>query len=344
MASNYTGNPTATQAPAVAPTPGVAPVASIPSGTDAPTIESITQAFKVAMDYLAYVFLNILATIFVSKPTTASDVAQVYLKDASGNVRSVFDHNGYPSGRRSEYRENWDFNLVTNAIFTNQTIFGGSGYSRWNGKTISGTRNIISTQPGGASDPSSYLQIFNSTGSTSDICSIYGQYPWVKLQTYTSLVMEFETNISTPSGTTFALGLVDIANAGSTAPAAGASGAFRCQLGKRTGDTNWQAITGDGTTVAFTDLGVVATAGVWTRIRIELHGSGSPYGACARFFINDVQVGGNITTHVPSAPTITTGSVPEFGVWATAGSNNAVASVSGLYVTYNRTGLSLPAV
>lgn len=54
MASNYTGNPSAAQAPSSAPGPGVVPVISIPAGTDTRSIESITQQMKVNADGLAY--------------------------------------------------------------------------------------------------------------------------------------------------------------------------------------------------------------------------------------------------------------------------------------------------
>ena len=54
MASNYTGNPTAAQSPSSAPGPGVAPIISIPAGTDVRTIESITQEMKCLADYVAW--------------------------------------------------------------------------------------------------------------------------------------------------------------------------------------------------------------------------------------------------------------------------------------------------
>lgn len=51
MATDYPANPSATQAPASAPGSNVMPIISIPAGTDAPTIESITQALKCHTDY-----------------------------------------------------------------------------------------------------------------------------------------------------------------------------------------------------------------------------------------------------------------------------------------------------
>lgn len=77
MASNYTGNPSATQPPAPKPGPGQIPIVSIPAGTDAPTIESITQLIKCNTDYNAWSQQPNLATIFrenwyIAAPNTLS--------------------------------------------------------------------------------------------------------------------------------------------------------------------------------------------------------------------------------------------------------------------------------
>lgn len=55
MASNYTADPTATQIPSPTPGPGVLPVISVAAGTDAPTIESITQQMKVEADFIGHI-------------------------------------------------------------------------------------------------------------------------------------------------------------------------------------------------------------------------------------------------------------------------------------------------
>lgn len=55
MASDYTGNPNATEVPSPAPGPGVIPKKSIPAGTDALSIESITQDMKVDADFIGHI-------------------------------------------------------------------------------------------------------------------------------------------------------------------------------------------------------------------------------------------------------------------------------------------------
>lgn len=54
MASNYTGNPTAVQAPGAAPGPGVAPIISLPADADGATFANLYQALKECADYIAW--------------------------------------------------------------------------------------------------------------------------------------------------------------------------------------------------------------------------------------------------------------------------------------------------
>lgn len=54
MPVDYTGNPTATQAPAAVPAIGVAPITRLPVDGDADNAASILQAFKVLADYVAF--------------------------------------------------------------------------------------------------------------------------------------------------------------------------------------------------------------------------------------------------------------------------------------------------
>lgn len=54
MAANYTGNPTAVQAPGVAPGPGILSVLSLPADTDGASWANLYQAFKVLADNQAF--------------------------------------------------------------------------------------------------------------------------------------------------------------------------------------------------------------------------------------------------------------------------------------------------
>lgn len=54
MATTYNGNSSGVQSPSVAPGPGIIQAVSVPAGTDALSIESITQWAKVNADYEAF--------------------------------------------------------------------------------------------------------------------------------------------------------------------------------------------------------------------------------------------------------------------------------------------------
>ena len=55
MPLNYTGNPTATQAPSPAPGPGIAPVVALPADGDTDAAATFAQGFKVLADFVTYV-------------------------------------------------------------------------------------------------------------------------------------------------------------------------------------------------------------------------------------------------------------------------------------------------
>jgi hypothetical protein len=54
MASQYTGNPTATQAPSPAPSFNADPIGNLPADGDTLNASSVAQAFKVPLDWIAF--------------------------------------------------------------------------------------------------------------------------------------------------------------------------------------------------------------------------------------------------------------------------------------------------
>jgi hypothetical protein len=276
------------------------------------------------------------------RQSVLSDAAIGLFRDQLGNVRTVFDHNGYPAGRRSEYRENWDFVASVSSAITLGSFFG-----RWNCSNTAAGRNTIQTSPSGGTGygGGAVLQMLFNAAVSSDRSIVYGQYPWIGPQTYTSLVMEFECSIGVaPANTNIFFGLTDMNNGAGTAPAN--SSPWIGLAGRSSIAPNWQMIHGDGTTLVYTDLGIAIapTISTFIRVRIELHGTGSPFGACARLFFNDVQVGGNMTTAIPTFANLGgVGLTPQFGMVA-SGASNANATVGAVYLTYNRAALSSPQV
>lgn len=55
MATNYTGSPTATQAPGPTPAVGNYPILSLPDDGDALAVASVWQAFKECADFIAFI-------------------------------------------------------------------------------------------------------------------------------------------------------------------------------------------------------------------------------------------------------------------------------------------------
>lgn len=64
MPSNYTGTPSATQAPAAAPGPNVAPILALPIDADSFNSASTYQQWKTLADYVAYLNNQALASVF----------------------------------------------------------------------------------------------------------------------------------------------------------------------------------------------------------------------------------------------------------------------------------------
>jgi hypothetical protein len=64
VASNYTGNPTATQAPASAPASGTVPILSLIADADGNTAANLYQAWKVCADYIAWLMTRGTGSIF----------------------------------------------------------------------------------------------------------------------------------------------------------------------------------------------------------------------------------------------------------------------------------------
>lgn len=275
--------------------------------------------------------------------STPADAAVGVFGDSAGNARAVFDHNGYPAGRRSEYRENWSWTLNVSTALSFQPVFS-TGMCPWNGFTTNGTRNQITSQGGPLAGGGSMSTVFSSAVA-SDRSIIYAQQPWVNPQTFSSIVMEFEAQIgASPTGATIFFGLTDMNNGAGNAPSN--STPWVGLAARRDSSANWQLLHGDGTTLVYTDTGIAIdpTKFTWIRVRLELHGTGSPYGACARLFFNDVQAGSNVTTNIPTFANLAgVGLTPQFGQVATAGSNS-VAFIGPVYLTYNRVALNSPSV
>ncbi len=141
--SNYTGDPTATQAPAPPPTPGAAAIGDLPDDGDAADAASVRQALKVPLDYLAWIFSP------RSVVAAWAQALRVY-KDARLRARFVIDHFGMPGGEILQWREHWG--KTTDWLFTAGTsgsVLGTSGQT-WDINQTSAA-GIVGVNPPGIS-------------------------------------------------------------------------------------------------------------------------------------------------------------------------------------------------
>ncbi len=93
MSTNYTGNPTATQAPGPTPAPGNYPIVVIPVDGDALNSASIAQALKENADFIAYLQQNMSA--FTASRTRWLGSADAVLPTANWAVGAATGATGY---------------------------------------------------------------------------------------------------------------------------------------------------------------------------------------------------------------------------------------------------------
>lgn len=217
------------------------------------------------------------------KPTIA-------VQDANGNNKGLYDHMGFRGGERNyEMVENWDEVQGSVTSTTNPL----TGWRRW--QVLFGGSAV-----GGEVDAQSAGVVFQTpavdiTLPTSDNIILAMARPVVYVQTFASYVLECElyVPVSLSSGWDIDIGFSSALNGpGQTAIVnANSSSSF------------WSVITGNPTGGgSSTTLVTTAPFGTFDagRIRLEIHGASSPYGACVRAFF-----GGAgpfvVSTHIPTS-------------------------------------------
>lgn len=275
MASNYTGSPTGVQAPDTGFAAGHAPVLSIPAGTDALSIESITQWAKVNADYLAAYAKLLNATL----PVTSSALPQIRLLDAAGNGKWLFDRNGYPTGGRvSLFREEWCANP-------------GSGASLWSNAGGAGGSALCANP--NANYGARYLQLTPSSGGGGSVYDASGPKLFMSNSSWLTAVMEFELGLNTA-----AIGIASNVDfyAGFGTQGDASTDTNQIAIAKFHNTANYYLVTSSGGGLPQTqDTGVAPTANPNSipidRIKFEIYGSASPVAAyTVKLYINEVLV------------------------------------------------------
>lgn len=224
-------------------------------------------------------------------PVNGVNTPQVLFKDSAGKARHLVSHNGFPGGAVNAFREDWKVLMATTtagAIAANPLWFVTSAGAP------TGTTSLIPT----AVYPGNALNIVPLNTTNNKVALATNQQVMHPGCTFASWELKFDFGMDAigNNGMTYWVGL-----SGGKDPSAPASGYLWFR--KATGDTNWQCEANDGTTTTTVDSTAppVTEASAMQRMRIEYHGSASPYGVnTALFFINDALVA-TITTHLPTA-------------------------------------------
>lgn len=226
MATNYPGNPAATEPPSVPPAPGAVPTVKLPDDDDDLNADSVRQALMVLADFIAWIMLLFLQSM--SSGTTSPSISR--WKDYLGNVRFCVDHNGFPAGdiyRRLEY---FDWAGTTFAATQTPITLHPSLSFACNG---TGAGNVGAIQGGFAG---TYFHIASGTTAGS-YGMILTSIPFVNVTEDATIAAKFSAIVSDA----ITAGTVTI---GFTSTGAFASGSY-CAI-KAIGNGHWHFICNDG--------------------------------------------------------------------------------------------------
>jgi hypothetical protein len=218
-------------------------------------------------------------------------------RNSGGSLRSIIDHNGYPTGRRSEFREEWANSLGSQSVTANPI----TNNPKWQ-VTIanSATLALAGTT---TTYPAQTIQL-SATSAASSKCSLAtANALFSSSGTLHSIVVEFELalGLAAVAGQAAHFGIGNNADFSSSVSYAW----FRVS-----GTGHWLCETAAGGAATSVDSGVTPVVGSdpsgGQLFRVELHGSASPYGQCALFFINGALVAVS-TTNIPSVSALVIG-------------------------------------
>lgn len=301
-----------------------------PSG--AVLAQGLTPQTDLPAEYVNYLFgrLGDFVGWLLTIPTTASDVPQYVYQDAAGNNRMVFDHNGYPTGGRiSQFREEWPYIANPLAPPQSQVVWAGTP---WTYNVATGGSIVVS--PPSASYNARYLTL-TPPSSLATGTSLWGPQLFLSNMAGMSAVVEFELGMNAAaagvaSKTDCWFGLQD----GTDAPDTDQNVIVLHKLSTAANYESYSLVAGvphTATTVTPPTAGTFPT----DKVRIEIQGSASPYGAYqARFFINGALVNTVVAANLPGSFALR----PVFSIEPILGApvGSPVAYVGPLTITWNR--------
>lgn len=274
VSTNYTGNPSATQAPSNPPVDGTAPEVTLPADGDPLIAASVAQAFKTPADFLA----------FLQSPyaNSATQTQRIFAAQCARLLaRAGFDHRGFLAGNWNSWREDW---IGAPTPFTAGT--GSFGRWNWAKNAISGTAGIAVQYPSGANDFCPWLALRGGSAGAGDATvEMAGGLQYTTAGGQVDMVMEFLLAFDTIAGSSsFGVGIFDgtLAALNPTAPFESVN-PKGFGLYFPVGGTNLLAYSNEsGTPDSPVDTGVAATTGTIYRIRLEMQSSNSSDNSASR--------------------------------------------------------------
>jgi hypothetical protein len=294
MPSNYTGNPSATQAPSPTPDAGSPPIVQTPSDGEPANAASVTQMVKVPADFIAW-----MQSPFPAPSVWAQKIWGV--KDALGHQRWYLDHFGLPRESRLAWNEDFTPAPTFNAAGTGTVNVG-----RQQIVTVGAGALTASVQPGSAYTnppyPASLVGTFAPNSSRQFVGILDGgaggNLTQMRLNdNYATAAFASDTLIScvwdfapfTNSAVNWVVGFAGSGESVNTV----SHGAFFIR--PNTAGTNWLCRTINGGSPTEVDSGVLASTTMRT-MRIDLvGGSFTDDGTARAFFYIDGNPVANIT-------------------------------------------------
>ena len=189
MATNYTGNPSAVQAPSPAPGPGVAPIISLPADTDGWTVANFYQALKTLADFSAYVLVggaflfDKTLTLTTSTPDVANNAGTVIDSSIDWRHRMLWIDMVY-LGSASQLPLHGIVNPITGQPDSTPPLAIRAGYFTSGGGLIGSIPQLPYIASGGAIlqvDTSGSLRLCRNTGHAAPIDATNGDIIQVRI-------------------------------------------------------------------------------------------------------------------------------------------------------------------
>jgi len=270
MSLDYIGDPDAIQSPSSQPGPAVPVHAEIPLDLETLDAASVTQAFKVLSDNVAW----------LNSPIGRAILRPIWnVQNARKQARTGFDHLGLLSGRVTRKHEHWHDANMGGISTLGSGIFGGPWkYSLVTGGTNAPTIGLNFPGPlsPATSLPSSASVVLNTSAGT-NVCSalIEAAIPWVFTSPDLVFTMELDVNhpTFTGTGTEFVVGMQQGTAVGS-AVTYGTLTLPGFAFYATTTDSHWKYVTRNAAgAVTFLATSTSLTATASTRLRMDVVGA-----------------------------------------------------------------------